>query len=275
MDTKELMGVTPDKLATALLKRRMMLKDSLPGVIRNLEAEEDILSPKLDRLKKSFDEANDKVAKLKAERDHFQTRAGTLIPDVKRIRAKLDESGGMISLDPKWKKMKLLEQIEEIETKIQTTALDHKSERKLLERRRSLISENDKWIKDRKASNPDVTDYLEKNKEMSKFFKKADKAHSLMIGAVSKAQPLYERLTSASEEIREIRSQLDRAKELLAQSDKAIDHWEQRLENGFGDLGVGFRDLLKGQKDVDMGGNSSFARSSRKLKETKVSGEEE
>ena len=127
MDTKELMGVTPDKLATALLNRRMMLKDSLPGVIRNLEAEEDILSPKLDRLKKSFDEANDKVAKLKAERDHFQTRAGTLIPDVKRIRAKLDESGGMISLDPKWKKMKLLEQIEEIETKIQTTALDHKS----------------------------------------------------------------------------------------------------------------------------------------------------
>ena len=126
--------------------------------------------------------------------------------------------------------MMLLEQIEEIEDKIQTSALDHRSERKLLERERSLISENDKWIRDRKDSNPEMAEYLEKNREMSKLFKKADKAHSQMIGAVSKAQPLYEKVTSASAEIREIRSQLDRAKELLAQSDKAIDYWEKRIE---------------------------------------------
>ena len=275
MDTSELMRVTPDELASALLKRRMLLKDSLPGVIANLEAEEDNLSPRLDRMKKSFDEANEKVAKFKAERNHFQTSAGTLIPDVKRIRKKLNESGGMINLDPKWKKMMLLEQIEEIESKIQTSSLDHKSERKLLEKRRALISENDKWIRDRKDSNPEMAEYLEKNKEMSKLFKKADKAHSQMIGAVSKAQPLYEKLTSASAEIREIRSQLDRAKELLDQSDKAIYYWEKRIENGFGDLGPGFRDLLKGQKTVDTGGRSSFAKSSGKLKQKKSRGEEE
>ena len=120
-----------------------------------------------------------------------------------------------------------------------------------------------------------MAEYLEKNREMSKLFKKADKAHSKMIGAVSKAQPLYEKVTSASAEIREIRSQLDRAKELLAQSDKAIDYWEKRIENGFGDLGPGFRDLLKAQKNVDAGGSSSFAKRSRKLKETKSRGEEE
>ena len=275
MDTSELMRATPDELASALLNRRMLLKDSLPGVIRNLEAEEDALSPKVDRMKKAFDEANDKVVKFKANRDECQTLAGTLIPDVKRIRAKLNDSGGMISLDPKWKKMRLLEQIEEIENKIQTSALDHKSERKLLEKRRALISENDKWIRDRKDSNPEMAEYLEKNREMSKLFKKADKEHSLMMGAVTKAQPLYEKMTSASEEIREIRSQLDRAKELLAQSDKAIDYWEKRIENGFGDIGPGFRDLLKGQKNVDMGGNSSFAKRSRKLKDKKSRGEEE
>ena len=269
------MRVTPNDLASALLSRRMLLKDSLPGVIRNLEAEEDSLSPKLDRLKKSFDEANDKVAKFKTERNQFQTGAGTLIPDVKRIRAKLIETGGMISLDPKWKKMKLLEQIEEIENKIQTSALDHRSERKLIETRRTLIAENDKWIRDRKASNPEMIDYLEKNKEMSKLFRKADKAHNLMIGAVSKAQPLYEKLTIASEEMREIRSQLDRAKELLGQSDKAIDYWEHRIKNGFGDLGVGYRDLLKGQKSVDGGGSSSFAKKTKKFKHAKAGGEEE
>ncbi|MAP85540.1 MAG: hypothetical protein CL979_03055 [Euryarchaeota archaeon] len=275
MDTSELMKVTPDMLASALLERRMLLKDSLPGVIRNLEAEEDTLSPKLERMKKSFDESNSKVAKFKAERDKYQARAGTLIPDVKRIRAKLIESGGMISLDPKWKKIKLLEQIEEIETKIQTSALDHKSERKLIEKRRQLISENDKWIRERKDSNPEMADYLEKNREMSKLFKKADKAHSSMIGAVSKAQPLYEKLNIATEEIREIRSQLDRAKELLAQSDKAIDYWERRIKDGFGDLGPGFRDLLRGQKNVEKGGNSSFYKSSKKVKDAKSGGKEE
>ena len=275
MDTSELMKVTPDMLASALLERRMLLKDSLPGVIRNLEAEEDTLSPKLERMKKSFDESNSKVAKFKAERDKYQARAGTLIPDVKRIRAKLIESGGMISLDPKWKKIKLLEQIEEIEAKIQTSALDHKSERKLIEKRRQLISENDKWIRERKDSNPEMADYLEKNREMSKLFKKADKAHSSMIGAVSKAQPLYEKLNIATEEIREIRSQLDRAKELLAQSDKAIDYWERRIKDGFGDLGPGFRDLLRGQKNVEKGGNSSFYKSSKKVKDAKSGGKEE
>lgn len=275
MDTSELMKVTPDGLASALLNRRMLLKDSLPGVIRNLEAEEDALSPKLERMKKSFDESNSKVAKFKTERDKYQARAGTLIPDVKRIRAKLTESGGMISLDPKWKKMKLLEQIEEIETKIQTSALDHKSERKLIEKRRDLISENDKWIRERKDSNPEMSDYLEKSREMSKLFKKADKAHSSMIGAVSKAQPLYEKLNIATEEIREIRSQLDRAKELLAQSDKAIDYWERRIKDGFGDLGPGFRDILRGQKNVEKGGNSSFYKNSKKVKDPKSGGEEE
>ncbi len=275
MDTSELMKVTPDGLASALLNRRMLLKDSLPGVIRNLEAEEDALSPKLERMKKSFDESNSKVAKFKTERDKYQARAGTLIPDVKRIRAKLTESGGMVSLDPKWKKMKLLEQIEEIETKIQTSALDHKSERKLIEKRRELISENDKWIRERKDSNPEMSDYLEKSREMSKLFKKADKAHSSMIGAVSKAQPLYEKLNIATEEIREIRSQLDRAKELLAQSDKAIDYWERRIKDGFGDLGPGFRDILRGQKNVEKGGNSSFYKNSKKVKDPKSGGEGE
>jgi len=118
MDTSELMALTPDELASALLKRRMLLKDSLPGVIRNLEAEEDTLAPRLERMKKSFDEANEKVVRFKADRDQFQASAGTLIPDVKRIRKKLNESGGMINLDPKWKKMMLLEQIEEIEREI-------------------------------------------------------------------------------------------------------------------------------------------------------------
>ena len=264
MDTGELMRVGPNELAEKLLKRRIMLKDNLPGVIRNLEAEEDALSPRVERMKRSFQDANSKVAEFKNERDLFQKEAGGLIPEVKDIRESLIKSGGMISLDPKWKKRKLLEQIEEIEDKIQTSALDHKSERKLLEKRRALISENDKWVKDRKDSNPEMTKYLDRNRKMSELFKKADKAHSKMIESVSKAQPMYKKLAESSGELKEIKSQLDRARELLSQSDKAIEYWERRLEQGFGEIGPGFRDLLKARKIVEDGGKSSFAKKKRK-----------
>jgi len=276
MDTEALMQVEPSELAVSLLQRRRVLKESLPGVIRNLEAEEDALTPKVERIKRSFEVANSKVAKYKKDRGASQELARVLIPEVKEIRESLIKSGGMISLDPKWKKMKLLEQIEEIENKIQTTALDHKSEKKLLDQRRALISENDKWIKDRKDSNPEVSIYLEKNRRMSDLFKKADKSHSEMIKTVSRAQPLYEKLIEASGELKEIKSQLDRARELLSQSDKAIRHWEKRLEEGFGDRGPGFRDLLKAQKTVDGGGLSSFAKRSRsKTRSGKSAGDEE
>jgi len=276
MDTEALLRVEPGELAAKLLERRIILNESLPGVIRNLEAEEDALTPKVERMKKSFEEANSKVAKFKEERDLCQKSTRALIPEVKEIREELIKSGGMISLDPKWKKKKLLEQIEEIEDKIQTSALDHKSERKLLDKRRALISENDKWVRDRKDSNPEMSVYLEKNRKMSELFKKADKSHAKMIESVSKAQPLYQKLTEASQELKEVTSQLDRAKELLSQSDKAIAHWEKRLESGFGEISHGFRDLLKGKNAVDGGGLSSFAKKSRKTpKKKKSAGEKE
>ena len=73
-----------------------------------------------------------------------------------------------------------------------------------------------------------------------------------------------------------LKSQLDRARELLSQSDKAIEYWEKRLEVGFGDIGPGFRDLLRARKMVDDGGRSSFAKKTRKkIKSRKFAGEEE
>ena len=43
-----------------------------------------------------------------------------------------------------------------------------------------------------------------------------------MLKAVEKAQPLYEKKVSLQSEIRDIRRQLDRARELYAQSSDAI-----------------------------------------------------
>ena len=69
---------------------------------------------------------------------------------------------------------------------------------------------------------------------------------------------------------------MDRARELLDQSDIAIEHWQRRLKEGFGELGAGYRDLMTASNKFSSGGRSSFARTQRSVsKSKKVRGEEE
>ena len=263
MDTEALLAVTPEEMAQALLMRRQVLKDELPNVIRNLEAEEETLEPKVQRTTKSHRLANDQVAQLKERRNVAQKGAAALLKDVKHARDVLAEGDGMINLDPNWKKEKLFEELHDIEEKIQTSALDHRAERKMLDRRKKLLEVNEMWLKSRRDANPEMTNYIDSRSEMSSLYQEADKAHREMLEKVEKAQPLHEKKMIMGAELREIRGQLDRAKELLAQSDSAISHWERRISDGFGELGGGFPDLLATKRIVSKGGRSSFARKSK------------
>ena len=263
MDTEVLLAVTPEEMAQALLMRREVLRDELPNVIRNLEAEEEALEPKVRRTIDSHRLANDQVAQLKERRNVAQKGASALLKDVKNARDVLAEGDGMINLDPNWKKERLFEELQDIEEKIQTSALDHRSEKKLLDRRKKLLEENDMWLKSRRDANPEMANYIDSRGEMNSLYREADKAHREMLGKVEKAQPLHEKKVIMGAELREIRRQLDRAKELLAQSDSAISHWERRMSDGFGELGGGFPDLLATNLIVSKGGRSSFARKSK------------
>ncbi len=263
MDTEALLAVTPEEMTQALLMRRQVLRDELPNVIRNLEAEEEALEPKVQRTTNSHRLANDQVAQLKEYRNVAQKGAAALLKDVKHTRDVLAEGDGMINLDPDWKKEKLFEELQDIEKKIQTSALDHRAERKMLDRRKKLLEANEMWLKSRRDANPDMANYIDSRGEMSSLYRKADKAHREMLEKVEKAQPLHEKKMIMGAELREIRRQLDRAKELLAQSDSAISHWERRMSDGFGELGGGFPDLLATNRIVSKGGRSTFARKSK------------
>ena len=267
MESDTLLAVTPNQMAQALLDRRILLKEQLPTVIRTLEAEEQNLSPKVARIVDNHKQANEVVAKLKEVRDHAQIEARNLIPKVKQHRNVLVDSGGMVNLDPDWKKEKLLEELDEIEENIQTSALDHKAEKKMIERRKKLIEQNEKWLKERRDSNPDMAEYIDSRREMSHQFMVANKAHRNMMKAVEKAQPLHDKKVAMQAESREVRRQLDRAKELLSQSDHAIEHWQRRLKDGYSELGIGFPDLLRDMNQVQNGGASSFAKKHEKKKQ--------
>ena len=269
MDTDRLLAVSPKDMAKALLARRQMLKEQLPTVIRTLEAEEQNLTPKAKKALETNKIINAKVSELKEKRNSAQKKANELLKVVKESKTKLIEADGMVNLDPSWKKEKLFDEIEEIEKKIETSALDHKAERKLLDRRKKIIEINDKWLRERRDSNPEMVTYINARREMNILYREADKSHRNMLDGVEKAQPQHDKQMKIRNELREIRRQLDRARELLSQSDRAISHWERRLEHGFGELDGGFIDLLAAQKKVSEGGDSSFARKKKKTSQPK------
>jgi len=275
MDTEALLTVTPEELAQALLLRRQVLKEELPNVIRTLEAEEESLEPRVQRIVTSHRASNEKVAKLKERRNRAQKEAGSILGQVRMNRDSLAESGKMVNLDPNWKREKLLDELEQIEDSIQTSALDHIAERKLLDRRKKLLEDNDRWLRSRRDSNPEMASFIDSRAEMNTLYREADKAHRSMIEIVEKAQPMHEKKVTLTAELRDIRRQMDRAKELLAQSDYAIAHWERRLKDGFGELGGGFPNLMAANTRVAEGGKSSFARNSKPTRNKNRQGGEE
>tara|TARA_A100001388_G_scaffold96936_2_gene70699 strand:+ start:56447 stop:57277 length:831 start_codon:yes stop_codon:yes gene_type:complete len=268
MDVQQLMEVKPEMLAEGLLARWKALEEQLPNVIRNLEAEEEALAPKVKRAVEAHATANDVVANNKQKRNTAQKIAREKLVEVRQSVDTLSKTGGMVNLDPEWKKMKLLEELENIESTIETSALDHREEGRLISKRRKLIEQNEKWLKERRASNPEMSKYLDSRKIMVSNFKASETAHSRMMKAVEKAQPLYEKMVALKEEIRDTRRQLDRAKELYSQSSDAIALWEVKVSSGFGDEVNGFDDLLIDMNRVLSGGASSFAmRKGKKGKE--------
>tara|TARA_B100000900_G_scaffold401753_1_gene406780 strand:+ start:7 stop:777 length:771 start_codon:yes stop_codon:yes gene_type:complete len=244
-----------------------MLRDALPGVIRTLQAEEEAILPKMRRSVDNNEKSNKEVARLKKERNELRDKARPKLARLKQLRAAIDESGGMITLEPKWAKERLEEKITEIENKIETQALDHKAEGSLIAARSLLLKENEIWLQSRKESNPEVVEYIATRKEMSTLFKKADKKHAAMVELSEKGRPNYSKRITLEKEHREIRKQLDRAKELEMQSDASVKYWEEVVKNGF-DKGAGY-DLLQNSRRVGEGGVASFATKVKKRKAPK------
>ena len=107
MDVQHLLEVKPIELAESLLARWKALEEQLPNVIRNLEAEEEALSPRVKRAVESHRKANEIVAEKKTQRDSSQAVARAKLSEVKESIELLSEKGGMVSLDPEWRKVKL------------------------------------------------------------------------------------------------------------------------------------------------------------------------
>jgi len=257
VDTESLLSVTPEEIAKTLLIRRKALKDQLPNIIKNLDNESEALAPKLAKIKEKNEKIKEKISEIKKRRDNNQKEAGEIWKEIKDIQNELTESGNMINLDPKWKKERMMEELEEIEFNIQTVALDHKAEKKMIDARRNIIRQNELWLKERKASNPQMAEFIEKRKKMNSLYKAADKEHREMIKNVNLGEPIHAKYVNIKTELVDIERQRDRAKQLLKNLDRDISYWENIILDGFDEL------MTLAMK-VQQGGVSSFTSNKNK-----------
>ncbi|MBT5613352.1 MAG: hypothetical protein HOJ64_00575 [Euryarchaeota archaeon] len=264
MEIDALLNVTPQEIAEQLLTRRKVLREQLPNIIKTLDGESESLSPKVLKLKEKNDKNNIEISKYKGLRDGLQTEARVLLDEIKLIQEELSNSGNMINLDPKWKKERMWEELQDIEFKIQTMALDQKSEKKMIEARKKILQQNEEWLKERKFSNPKMAIYIEKRKKMNLLYKDADKSHLEMIKCVQKGEHIHAKYILLKDEFIDINRQKDRAKELFKNSDRDVLFWENIISGGL-------EDLLQSANDVKNGSPSTFVSKKKSINKIKLS----
>ena len=258
MDLNTLLALEPEELAKKILERRQFLSQALPEIEARMAADADELAPIVEKLRLARDASSNKVSDLKKRRNEAQNEARDLLQKSRQLRDVIEESGGMKNLDPKWVKLKLEDQLEEIEDQIEKKALSLNDERKLLAKRKELLRKNEDWLNQRRKNNPEIAEYVEVSKKMNKLFTLANKLHQEMLTYVEKNQPVHTEFTEKRAELRNSMRQVERSRSLIKQSESAIQFWQNRLDSGFDKL-------LDSAKAVKQGGASSIRRRSADL----------
>ena len=230
------MNVSPEEIIHLLLTRRRLLQDQLPYMIQGLEETRDQMQISYDSLKPKYLAKMDEINRFRMERDEAHSEAKELRIKVGKLQDELVKSGQMKSLDPRWKKDKLLSDLDAIDDRIQTSALDHVEERKLLEERRRLIRRNDDWLEDRKQANPELASYVQARRDMSRLYQSGNKAHQDMIQSLEKSASSRKKFNETRKDLRDSKVQLEAAARLMSESEQAIAYWTRRKEEGIGEL---------------------------------------
>ncbi len=283
MSVEELVNVSPEEIIGLLLTRRRLLQDQLPYMIQGLEETRDQMEILCDKLRPKYVKTMNDIDRFRQERDEAHSEAKELRIKVQKIQDDLVKTGKMKSLDPRWKRDKLLSELDSIDDRIQTSALDHVEERKLLEERRRLIRRNDEWLEERKQANPELAIYVQSRKDMSRLYQSGNKAHQYMIQTLEKSASDRKKFNQTRKDLRDAKIQLEAAARLMAESEQAITYWARRKEEGIGELEpnpmlkepkFNIHNLGKKAQNIREGNASSAGKRRNKRNQNKTEGEE-
>ena len=272
MDVSTLIAMTPEEVAQSIISRRRELVELLPEIIRERRKELDYLNPLVDESLKERDSATNNVKNLKVERDNFQRESKELRIHLINLREKLIAEKRLKNPNPGWAKDKLASKLAELDEKLETSALDINSERKLLREMKELTRSHEEWVANRIESDPDLKEYQEGWKKYRELLDSANDAHEKLTELASISSEFHTKFEENRDVQKIAQGQLNRSKALQQSADEIIGYWNHRIEKGFDDLKDGTGDLLAAARMVAEGKESSMPRQSP---QEKTGGEEE
>ena len=269
MTPEELLAITPEFLAKAILHRRERLALEIPEQLdaRTNELTEAAAMARV--AKDQRDSVNNKVSSLKRERNEAQAKAKLLFLEANSIRENAPKTKGGSEPEPEWAKERLQQRLDALDLTLQTTWGTHIAERATLNEMKGLVREHEAWVEKRKDSFSEITKMVELRDKAKRLLEAADKAHQAMVQLHDENQLFHDTYIDNERKRKHAAARTTRLAQALDESQQGIDFWKECLNSGF-------HVLLSDAQRVNEGGKSTRAlsRERRKQSDKQAGGEE-
>ena len=270
MTPEELLAITPEFLAKAILHRRERLALEIPEQLdaRTNELTEAAAMARV--AKDQRDSVNNKVSSLKRERNEAQAKAKLLFLEANSIRENAPKTKGGSEPEPEWAKERLQQRLDALDLTLQTNWGTHIDERATLNDMKGLVREHEAWVEKRKDSFSEITKMVELRDKAKRLLEAADKAHQAMVQLHDENQIFHDTYIDNERKRKHADARTTRLAQALDESQQGIDFWKECLNSGF-------HVLLSDAQRVNEGGKSTRAlsRERRKQSDKQAGGEEE
>ncbi len=270
MTPEELLAITPEFLAKAILHRRERLALEIPEQLDARTSELTEAAAMARVAKEQRDSVNNKVSSLKRERNEAQAKAKILFLEANAIRENAPKTKGSSEPEPEWAKERLQQRLDALDLTLQTNWGTHIDERATLNEMKTLVREHEAWVEKRKDSFSEINKMIEVRDKAKRLLESADKAHQAMVQLHDENQIFHDTYIDNERKRKHADGRTTRLAQALDESQRGIDFWKESLETGF-------HELLTDAQRVNEGGKSTRAlsRERRKQSEQKAGGEEE
>ena len=181
--------------ANAETKTPIERRDHLNEKIKKLRQE-------ISELKSTRDNLNEKVKTLKQQRDDARTKIKAYIEEIKAYNEKIAE---LKKKTPRTSRHELQKEFDDIEWKIQTTPLDIKEEKILIENVRQLETQLNIY----KKIDQHIKKIAEIRKNLEPLETSADAAHQELTAIAEKSQEIHAKMIAKINESKDIKAEAD------------------------------------------------------------------
>jgi len=173
------------------------------------------LRQEINELQSTRDNLNAKVKTLKQQRDGARTKIKAYIEEVKAHNQKIAE---LKEKTPRTSRQELQKEFDDIEWKIQTTPLDIKEEKRLIENVRQLETQLNIY----KKIDQHIKKITEIRKELEPLETNADAAHQELTATAEKSQEIHAKMIAKITESKDIKAEADSLHAVYVQAKEQV-----------------------------------------------------